>query len=326
MNKAAGVMLGAALFLALATPDWPDPPPPPAGPSLTALEATPVVFDREGRGRARAGALRFLAGWSLSSDDVRFGGISSLHVEGGWVTAASDAGSLIRFRIPGTPGAGQVHIASIRQGPAPGTRKPDRDAEALLIAGGDAWIVFESPRQIWRYDRRSWRAEAWAAPGAMRRWRRDWGAEALVGLADGRFLILSEMASPTPGLARAMLFGGDPARPATRSAPLFYRAPEGFRATDATLLPDGRLLALNRRADWLEGAGAALVAIDARTIRPGAVLEGREIARLEWPLIVDNMEGLSVTREDGRTIVWLASDDNFNPIQRTLLLKFELVE
>ena len=160
----------------------------------------------------------------------------------------------------------------------------------------------------------------------MRRWRRDWGAEALVRLADGRFLILSEMASPRPGLARAMLLGGDPARPATHSAPLFYRAPEGFRATDATLLPDGRLLVLNRRADWLEGVGAALVVIDPRTIRPGAVLDGREIARLEWPFIVDNMEGLSVTREGGRTIVWLASDDNFNPIQRTLLLKFALLE
>ena len=114
----------------------------------------------EGLGRDRAGALRFLAGWSLTSADPRFGGLSSLHVEGGWATAASDAGSLIRFRIPETPGAGQVHIAPIVQGPAPGTRKADRDAEALLVHGNDAWITFESPRQIWRYDRASWRAEA----------------------------------------------------------------------------------------------------------------------------------------------------------------------
>jgi len=326
MNRATGALLGAGLFLALATPDWPDPPPPPAGALVSALAAESVAFDREGQSRDRAGALRFLGGWALTSDDARFGGISALHVERGWATATSDAGSLIRFPIPGTSRAGRVRIDPIVQGPAPGTRKADRDAEGLLLVGTEAWVLFESPRQIWRYDRLSWRAQARTAPRGMRRWTRAWGAEAIVRLADGRFLILSEMASREAGLARAMLFAGDPALPNTPSASVSYRAPDGFRATDATLLPDGRLLVLNRRADWLEGVGAALVVIDARTIRPGAVLEGREMARLEWPFIVDNMEGLSVTREGGRTIVWLASDNNFNPIQRTLLLKFELVE
>jgi hypothetical protein len=38
------------------------------------------------------------------------------------------------------------------------------------------------------------------------------------------------------------------------------------------------------------------------------------------------MEGVSTTVENGRTIVWLVSDDNFSPLQRTLLLKFALVE
>jgi hypothetical protein len=38
------------------------------------------------------------------------------------------------------------------------------------------------------------------------------------------------------------------------------------------------------------------------------------------------MEGLAVTQEGGRTIVWLASDDNLLPLQRTLLLKFEWAE
>jgi hypothetical protein len=38
------------------------------------------------------------------------------------------------------------------------------------------------------------------------------------------------------------------------------------------------------------------------------------------------MEALSVMREQGRTIVRLASDDNFLRIQRTLLLEFALLE
>jgi hypothetical protein len=36
------------------------------------------------------------------------------------------------------------------------------------------------------------------------------------------------------------------------------------------------------------------------------------------------MEGISVAREGGRTILWIISDDNQLPIERTLLLKFAL--
>ena len=99
----------------------------------------------------------------------------------------------------------------------------------------------------------------------------------------------------------------------------------GYRVSDATLLPDGRLLIVNRRFEWLEGVSAALTVVDAGALRAGAIIQGREIARLQPPLTVDNMEGVSVTVENGRTIVWLVSDDNFFPLQQTLLLKFALL-
>ena len=60
---------------------------------------------------------------------------------------------------------------------------------------------------------------------------------------------------------------------------------------------------------------------------PGALLEGTEIARISLPLTVDNFEGLGLRRDrDGRLLVYLISDDNFNPLQRTLLLMFRLSE
>ena len=38
------------------------------------------------------------------------------------------------------------------------------------------------------------------------------------------------------------------------------------------------------------------------------------------------MEGLAVHRDaDGETVLTLISDDNFSPLQRTLLLQFTLV-
>ena len=100
----------------------------------------------------------------------------------------------------------------------------------------------------------------------------------------------------------------------------------GYRITDAALLPDGRLLLLNRRFALFEGVSAVLSVADLTGLRAGGTIEGREIATLRPPLTVDNMEALSVTVENGRTILWIASDDNFFPLQQTLLLKFALVE
>ena len=56
------------------------------------------------------------------------------------------------------------------------------------------------------------------------------------------------------------------------------------------------------------------------------MLEGRELAHFQPPVTTDNYEALSVAEEDGRPIVWIASDDNFMGFQRTLLLKFALAE
>jgi hypothetical protein len=50
------------------------------------------------------------------------------------------------------------------------------------------------------------------------------------------------------------------------------------------------------------------------------------LARLAPPLSVDNMEAMAVREEAGGRSVYLGSDDNFMPFQRTLLLKFGLKE
>jgi hypothetical protein len=325
LNKRSGTVLFALAALPLlATPvQVRDGGPDRLPPARTTLSAEPLRFHAEQSGTNRGGAVEFLGGWVLTSEDPRFGGISAMHVSGGVATAISDAGVLLRFALPGVAGFGAVTAAALPQGPMPNRRKSDRDAEAMVVHDGQAWIVWEWRRQVWRYDARTWRAQAAARPAAIRRLGRSNGAEALVRLADGRFLMLSETMAGG-GVSRALLFAGDP----TASAPaeLSYRPPSGFRATDAALLPDGRVLVLNRRFNLLEGLGAALVAVDPAAVRPGAVVEGREIARLQWPLALDNMEALAVTREGGRTILWIASDDNFNPLQRTLLMRFALVE
>jgi hypothetical protein len=51
------------------------------------------------------------------------------------------------------------------------------------------------------------------------------------------------------------------------------------------------------------------------------------IARLEGSLTVDNMEGIDSRQgPGGETLVYVLSDDNANPLQRTYLLMFQLIE
>ena len=65
--------------------------------------------------------------------------------------------------------------------------------------------------------------------------------------------------------------------------------------------------------------------MEAADLQPGATARPRELARLASPMVVDNLEGISATKGPrGETLVWLISDDNFNPLQRNLLLLFEL--
>ena len=61
-------------------------------------------------------------------------------------------------------------------------------------------------------------------------------------------------------------------------------------------------------------------------IKPGALVDGPELIFADMASQVDNMEGLSVHRDaSGALVLTLISDDNFSPLQRTLLLQFTLV-
>lgn len=298
----------------------------PVPPANARLWAEPVGLDEDRPRRRRLGSLAYLEGWHLRSDDRRFGGISAMHVEDEQVLAVSDAGTLIRFGLPHVRGAQAVEVDPIPEGPGAAGSKRDRDAEAMLVRGGRAWISFERSNSVWRYDRGSWRSEASHRPSLMRRWRSNAGGEAMVRLADGRFLVFSEGASGGDGPTAAALFDGDPAEPDTEAVGIGYQAPSGYRITDAALLPDGRILYLNRRFSIFEGISAKLTIGTLTVLAEGAILSGDEIAHFAPPVTVDNMEALSVAEENGRTIIWIASDDNLNSLQRTLLLKFALQE
>ena len=290
------------------------------------IAMTRLLLDESNPKRTTIGPLTFLAAWEMRSDNGDFGGMSALvALKDGRFLGVSDAGALIGFGMSGDDRADRPFIAALPGAFGKGVTYKDRDSEGIAYdpVSGKVWVSYEHSHAIRRFPTSMSRVDGMIRPATMRGWPRNSGAEALVRLSDGRFLAFAE-GGPDDGVYPAIQFSGDPVEPGTTHFPFRYRPTEGYRITDGTQLPDGRLLLLERRIGFPQGFTAKLLILDPAKIMRDAAVSGEVIATLEPPLLVDNMEGLAITQETGRTIVWLISDNNFNAIQRTLLMKFAL--
>lgn len=290
------------------------------------VRAVPVDLLNDGSGRRDLGALTYLGGWQLIGDFGWFGGLSSLHAEGNHLTAITDAGAVAEFDVGRFGHVSNAHIMPIPAACGSGGDKASRDSEALAFdpVTGDWWIGLERRNAICRTTNDFAAAQGYARPAAIARWSGNFGPETLLRLDDGRFMALSEGAGNDGETRPLVLFDRDPTDPAARVTTLAYRPPEGSSPTDATQLPDGRIIVLNRRFTPWSLFTARLTIVDLRALVAGAIVSGREIARFEPPTIPENYEGIAATQEGGRTILWIVSDNNFASWQRTLLLKFAI--
>ncbi|QNQ09411.1 esterase-like activity of phytase family protein [Sphingomonas alpina] len=291
------------------------------------IDVKRVRLDADDPARRRVGQLTWLGGVQLSSPDPTFGGFSSMRVQGDRFTLLSDGGNIVSFALDRYGRLSDPHFAELPDGPGNGWQKRDRDSESLVVdpASGDVWVGFERANAIWRYDSSLTRVRGHAAPPVMARWDENGGPETMVRMPDGGMIVIAETTKWRHRAARkAVRFAGDPVAHPNQGFQFGYLPPAGYDPSDATLLPDGRLLILNRRFALPFKFSAKLTIVDPAQIRPRAVVRGREIATLAAPLIHDNFEGIVATREGRDTIVWIVSDDNQLVLERTLLLKFRL--
>ncbi len=287
----------------------------------------PLNLDPAHPGKRRIDELIFLAGWELGSGNGDFGGISALTaLPDGRFVGVSDAGTLIGFGLTSDDRTDRPFIAPLPESEGPDKSFRDRDSEGITYdaASGQFWVSYEAKHAIRRFSRSFARSNGMVRSAEMQRWPKNSGAETIVRLSDGRFVVIAETMEGESH--EALLFSGDPVEPGTVISRFGYRPPTGYRVTDGAMLPDGRLLLLHREIGIPNGFAAKLAVVDPVNIVKGARLKGRIIATLTTPLLVDNMEGVAVTEDGKDTIIWLISDNNFNIIQRTLLMKFRLSE
>jgi len=274
-----------------------------------------------------SGTMRFVRGWHLVSPHSRFGGFSGLaRIAPGQFRLIGDNGYATRLT---TDVEGVVTAMNIRPFPTPDGRpatKAMADTEALAIdpANDSAWIALEGINQIWRLN-----ADLTTIESRRRlpepRWPANRGAEAMARLADGRTMVFSEDADDDPRGTEALLYTGDPAAPGPPPIRFFYDSRGKGLVSDAAALPDGRVLLVHRRLGFDPVFTTIIAMVDPADIAKDAVVQSQAIGRVPRPL-AENYEGASVAVENGRTLLWLVSDDNFNRWQRSLLLQFELVD
>ncbi len=299
------------------------------------IRLSPVPLNDKDLAEVRVGELEFLAGFVLHARNPLFGGLSGLVLadEGRRFIAISDRGhwlsGQLRLAADGRlTGLDRTRLEPLRdlKGKQVLIRDGLHDAEAVeRLPDGSLLVGFERRHRLWRYpdttDLATARAEPFLDIKAFGRPPLNGGVEALAPLADGSVLLLTEELFVESGDLRGWLWRKG------RALPLRYATLGPFKPTDLAVLPGGDLLVLERRYSPLGGAGARLVRIARDEVFPGARLEGREIASIAWPLTVDNFEALAVApAPGGGSLVYLLSDDNFSPLQDTILLQFRLAE
>ena len=295
-------------------------------PTFDQVTAEPVALDKRDPAHVRIGSLHYLSGWILNSRNPRFGGYSALYVIGERFTALADTGEYLGFRMGALDGIEDVRFGHLPDFPGRTGAKSDRDSESLAVdpETGAMWVGFEQYNAIFRYSPGFAKAEASAQPPAMAKWPANEGPESLARLRDGRFITIQEGKQDDGKPHPALIFPSDPTDSRVAPIEFGYRPPENYAPTDAAQLPDGRVVVLNRHFRLSDGMWAALTVFDPAKIVAGQTVDSTLLGEIRPPLTVDNMEGLSITQEKGKVILWLISDDNQNGIQKTVLLKFAL--
>jgi hypothetical protein len=290
--------------------------------SAIAIQTSPVALDPADPARTTIGDFTYAGGLAIGSDQTsRLHGLSDLVVEpDGQILSVSDDGADLftaRLKLDGSGRLAGLTEGALRPLVGPGSQplqgKAWTDAEGVTRLGnGEILVSFERNHRIWRYPPSGPRQPFPVATPAVTMAEND-GIEGLAAaptvVADGYWVGLQ------PGsiwFCRLQVacdeVKGLPAPPA------------GYRLSSLTTGPKGELVILHH--SYVPGTGSRIIVTIVRDPRGAKRIIGR--LAMGQTLTIDNFEGVAVVeRPEGGWRLYLLSDDNFSPSQRTLLLAFD---
>ena len=304
-----------------------------------AVETISLGFDVRAPATRRFGALEWRGGFEIVSDDSDFGGYSGLIVssDGGRLLAVGDRGTWASAELLYLDGQ-LAGVANWRTAPMLGpsgasfASSAQRDVEGLgpqtaNHLDGIVLVALERAERILQYDLTDAGFAAVpreiALPEAASKAPFNKELEAvgmLPGDADAgsTIIAISERYLDASGNIIGWLIGG--------GGPGAFAVERSgdFDVTDLAVLPSGDIVILERRLSYLMFAGMRIRRIAGDDIGAGRTLTGSVLLEVDQPTYnIDNMEAIAVHRTDaGELRLTIMSDDNFNPLQRTLLMQF----
>ncbi len=298
-----------------------------------AADSTPIQLHEGLSGQDRVGRLIYRGGLELNFDNPNFGGISAMEIDsaGRALTMLTDRGYRAELFLD-YDRTGDLSVAKLEDiAPVTGAvgrsindeRNSDIEAIARMPNGG--WVVaFERNHRLLHFPasfaplRSSPRLLI--TPPGLERARANRGIEAASETADIQILLITEDLITTRAFTTAWLGNG------AEWTPMAYTLFPPYKPTGAALLANGDIVVLERRFTPPRDVGSRITRIPQRGLRPGAPIQTFEIARLESPFVTENFEAITARAAGrGKTLIYVASDNNFSDDQRSLLLMFELL-
>lgn len=295
----------------------------PAGARPIRVTAQAVPLDPKDPRAERIGRFAYAGGLHLTTrDSSLFGGFSDLKVSpSGDLVSESDEGSLMRAhirldargRLAGLDHATLAPLTGPRGAPLDGKRESDAEGVAVW-PNGDLMVSFERDHRIWLYPHRG------GDPVAL--------PEPPIAMPDNEGMEgLALAPSQGPDAYWVGVEGGSiwlcRLKAACRQYTGLPKPPLLFRLPALAETPDGRLAILHHSWTPLTGNRVHILIVTIPKTPEGA---SRQVDRLELSprLNIDNFEGLAVVaRPGGGDRLYVISDDNFSPSQRTLLEAFD---
>lgn len=254
--------------------------------------------------------------WRVDLD--HFGGFSGIEAfPDGRFLAISDRGHFFEGvltrkdgRLAGVTMTGNTPILDTKGNPVD---KRNTDAEGLAIGPDGIYVSFESNHRIMLHTTTTSAATFLPKHPDFRTLQFNSGLEALAIDAGGAIYTIPERSGQTDRPFPLYRYGG--AWDKTLSIP----RRGAFLVAGADFGPDGRFYLLERDFTWL---GGFTTRIRRFTIN-GDTLGNEEVLLQTTKGALDNMEGISVWQDDtGQTRLTMISDDNFNLLQRTIIVEY----
>ncbi|MCQ8184305.1 esterase-like activity of phytase family protein [Parvularcula maris] len=288
-----------------------------------ALQARPFPgLSEEGR---EVGCMRMDAGFTLTSNEELGGYSSMLLGEGeGRLTLLSDAGHIVEADVSfGESGVVSGLTQTVRYPIAfPPALGRGRDTEALVALGSGKFLVSrERSGDLVEMERGP---QGYRVTRQMLDLKPDFprlgnnGFEAVAPYRDG-FLLVPEKV--TDGEAPVLHWEGETLEEVAR-----LKMTDGFAVTE--IVADqtrDTLFVLQRSFSRRTGPRARVSVVRLGDLGGDALLETWLLGQLSFLDGADNMEAMALREApDGTLRLLLASDDNFNPVQRTVLMDLDL--